>query len=476
MPINSTHPEYDEYAPIWEMCDDFYAGAAAVKGKGDKYLPRLEEQTEGSYQTYLTRTSFFGALGRTVNGMAGSVMREPPAVNLPGQIEYAVKDATGKGQTLNEVLLAVLIGVLKTNRMGLMVDIPAGADSPVIVMYAGENIVNWAEDGSYVILQEKLFEADPEDKYSRVEVTQYRELTLDALGRYVVNIWREDPATKKAGQKSTWRIENTYTPTKRGKPFDYIPFIFVSDMGTAACISKPPLYDLAEENLAHYLKSADYCHGLHFTGLPTFFVTGVPADSKTKIRVGAEVALMLPNPNARAGFAEFNGQGLNGLKEALIEHEGKMAALGARLIEQNRRGQVQTAESARIAQSGEVAVMTSVITSAEEAVEKALRIMAEWKFADPNEVLLKLNRDLVETHLDANSLIALLQSVQAGRISHQTYWERLKDGGYTDPGQTFVGEVDAIKTQFNAIPLDQTAAAKPLQVGTGANNIPGSVK
>lgn len=475
MPINSTHPEYDVYAPLWEMCEDFYDGASAVKAKGSKYLPRLEEQSEQSYHSYLTRTAFFGAVGRTVTGMAGSVMREPPAVQLPDQLKYAINDATGKGQTLNETLLSLLIGVLKKNRMGVMVDIPADAADPVMVIYEGASIVNWADDGSYVILKEKLFEPDPDDRFCRVEITQYRELTFDALGRYVVNIWREDPTTKKPGQRSTWVVVESYLPERRGRPFTKIPFIFVSDMGTDTRVSKPPLYDLVEENLAHYLKSADYCHGLHFTGLPTFYVTGVPAGSKS-IRVGSEVALLLPNPNARAGFAEFNGQGLNGLKEALSEHEGKMAALGARLIEQNRRGQVQTAESARIQQSGEVAVMSSVITSVEEAVTQALKIMAEWKFVSPEQVFLKLNRDLVENRLDANTLIALLQAVQAGRMSHQTYWELLKDGGYTEPGGTFTGEVEAIKNQYNAIPLDQTSASKPLQVGIGAANIPGSVK
>ena len=299
MPIYSTHPEYDKYAPIWEMCEDFYDGAAAVKKAGDRYLPRLEEQSQSSYDSYLTRTSFFGAVGRTVAGMAGSVMREAPAVTLPSQIEYAVANATGKGQTLNEVLLSLLIGTLKTNRMGLMVDIPEGGDQPTMVLYDSDDIVNWAEDGSFVVLKEEIYVPDPKDKYSRVEVTQYRELTFDEAGRYVVNLWREDPKTKKAGQKSDWRIVHTFTPQRRGKSLGKLPFVFISDAGTDPCVSKPALYDLVEENLAHYLKSADYCHGLHFTGLPTFFVTGIPADAKLKIRVGAETALVLPNPNAR---------------------------------------------------------------------------------------------------------------------------------------------------------------------------------
>jgi hypothetical protein len=61
-------------------------------------------------------------------------------------------------------------------------------------------------------------------------------------------------------------------------------------------------------------------------------------------------------------------------------------------------------------------------------------------------------------------------------MSHNNYYRLLENGGFTDPGTTFETEVESIKTQYNAIPLDQAAAKKPLQVGSAPNDIPGSVK
>lgn len=485
MPIDTTHPEYDRYQDQWITCEDFYEGAVAVKAKGSDYLPRLEEQSDASYHAYKLRASFFGAVGRTVDGMAGSVMRESPAVTLPDKLKYVLFDATGKGQTLNEVLLLLLKQVLKTNRIGLLVDVAPEGGNPVMVPYTGSAIVNWGDDDgrtlgggrgagpSFVVLREVLYIPDPDDRYQLLEIEQYREMVM-VDGIYTVNLWRREPKLNGVPNvNGKWMIAASFVPLQRGVPLNYIPFTFISDMGTDATVAKPLLYDLVQENLGHYLKSADYCHGLHFTGLPTFYVTGVP-DTKEKIRVGAETALVLPNPNARAGFAEFNGQGLDGLKQALTEHEGRMAALGARLIEQNRKGQNLTAESARIQQAGEVAVLASIINSVEEGVLKALYTMADWVFVPVDEIKLHMNRELVDARIDANTMIALLQAVQAGRMSHQTYFDLIHDAGYTQPGRKFEEEVEAIKSQFNAIPLDITAAKKPLQVSNAPNAMPGS--
>ncbi len=46
MPVNSTHPDYDSFASVWQRARDVIAGEDAVKLAGERYLPRLESQTE----------------------------------------------------------------------------------------------------------------------------------------------------------------------------------------------------------------------------------------------------------------------------------------------------------------------------------------------------------------------------------------------------------------------------------------------
>jgi hypothetical protein len=77
----------------------------------------------------------------------------------------------------------------------------------------------------------------------------------------------------------------------------------------------PPILDLVNLNLAHYLINADYQHGCHFTGLPTPVVSGYEAKENEKLYIGSAVAWVFPNPEAKATYLEFTGQGLGALGE-----------------------------------------------------------------------------------------------------------------------------------------------------------------
>jgi hypothetical protein len=65
MPVNSTHPEYDAAAPEWARARDVLAGEDAVKAGGEKYLPRLDAQSDEEFAAYVKRASYFNASART---------------------------------------------------------------------------------------------------------------------------------------------------------------------------------------------------------------------------------------------------------------------------------------------------------------------------------------------------------------------------------------------------------------------------
>ena len=45
MPVNSTHAEYESGAAQWSRARDVLAGEDAVKAAGERYLPRLDSQS-----------------------------------------------------------------------------------------------------------------------------------------------------------------------------------------------------------------------------------------------------------------------------------------------------------------------------------------------------------------------------------------------------------------------------------------------
>ena len=65
MPVNSTHPDYDAAATEWARARDVLAGEDAVKAGGEKYLPRLDSQTDEEFSAYVKRASYFNASART---------------------------------------------------------------------------------------------------------------------------------------------------------------------------------------------------------------------------------------------------------------------------------------------------------------------------------------------------------------------------------------------------------------------------
>src|SRR5512137_65047 len=83
MPVNSTHPDYDAAATVWSRARDVLAGEDAVKAGGEKYLPRLDCQTDEEFAAYVKRASFFNASARTSEAYLGLMFRRPPFVKLP---------------------------------------------------------------------------------------------------------------------------------------------------------------------------------------------------------------------------------------------------------------------------------------------------------------------------------------------------------------------------------------------------------
>ena len=121
MPIDTKHPEYLEFYPLWEKCEDFVEGEEAVKRAGETYLPRLSGQTANKYENYKQRAVFYAAAARTVAGLVGSIFRKAPVVSLPKQLEYLRTNATGTGMSLTEVAPANCMKSMVTRWVQLLI-------------------------------------------------------------------------------------------------------------------------------------------------------------------------------------------------------------------------------------------------------------------------------------------------------------------------------------------------------------------
>ena len=105
-------------------------------------------------------------------------------------------------------------------------------------------------------------------------------------------------------------------------------------------------------------------HALHWSALPTPWVSGATSDDPLKI--GGSDAWQLP-ADATAGFLEFTGAGTGQMLEMIQHYETQMAAIGARLLARPTAG-AEAAETVRLKSLADTSLL---VLAAVECVERA---------------------------------------------------------------------------------------------------------
>ncbi len=457
MRVETTHPSYDENLPAWLRARDVLAGEDAVKAGRVRYLPRLDSQTDDEYAAYKERASFLNATARTADGFVGLIFRREPTFKIPetttgvGQALAAfLDDANMLGNSLQAYAKDVVREVMTVGRAGSLVDWEDEVEQRAYaVLYRVEQIINWRTqrvNGRNVLALVVLHEMTSEnsDDFSVNQTEQFRVMRLvkDANGSdwvFQVEIWvLQDGQSKRS--KKQWVKAETRIPLRLGKPLSLIPFVFHGPRNCQECIDKLPLADIIAVNLDHYRLNADYKHGLHFTALPTAWVSGF--DKASELRIGSSTAWVAETPGATAGFLEFTGQGLTTFERAMDRDERLMAVLGSRMLEPQKRA-VETADAIELRQSGENSVLSAVSLSVSDSITQILRWVYWWNSTDEiidalgdERVMAQLNLDFTTRGIGSNELTAIVSAWQAGAISRESMFELFRRGEVLPAGRT----------------------------------------
>lgn len=475
--VTTHHPAYDKFAPKWERCRHVVAGQDEVHKAKTAYLPRLKDQTEEDYSAYVKRAGFYNATWRTISGLLGMMFRKEPTMDVPAGIESYLDDITMSGMSFGTFCRNVADEVLEVGRVGVMVDHPpvdAKPDSltvdtatklglrPTMQIYTAETIINWKHRRvnnrhvlSLVVLEESVTEA--EDEFTDKPKKQYRVLDLvdvkDASGNlsaaYRMRLFESKDGSDK-------QIGADFYPTMSGQRLQYIPFAIVGVDGLDSAPDEPPLIDLVDLNLSHYRTNADYEHGCHFTGLPTAVVSGYQKDDPSeKLYIGSQSAWVFPDPNAKAEYLEFTGQGLGALKDMLDRKEQQMAVLGARMLAAEKK-QAETATTAAIHRTGENSILSSIAIAISESMKWALGVFSQWS-AQPGKVVFEINRDFLPAMMDAATLTALMSAWQAGGISEPELFDLLQRADLIDSTKS----IEDHQAEIDAAPPPAPEPVKP---------------
>ena len=465
MPVNAKSKKYSRFLEQWQRCRDVLSGQDAIHAAGTKYLPMLKEQSQEEYLAYVKRTTFYNATFRTVAGLRGMLLEKEPVIEVAESVRSMLEDVTLSGSSFLLFLTEVIYQVLGISRAGILVDypevsenyVPTQADArrlklqPMMQLYRAESIINWRcgyvgaiYTLTMVVLEETELTAKDEFEYE--ERTVYRVLDLPN-GVYRVRKFYIDPVSKKDVQ-----IGDDLFPKMGNQSLGYIPFTFIGPDGAQPEPEEPQLIDLVDLNLSHYRTVADREHGAHFCGLPTPWVAGYtattgPDGTPEKLYIGSSKAWIFPDPNAKAGYLEFTGQGLSALAELQKDKEKQMAILGARMLEEQTRAK-ESPESQQIKRKGEESMLAATADSISEVMTLVMRWFSAWAGADPNQASVKINKEFYLTGMAPAMLQALVGGWQNGAYSDQVLFYNLQRGEVIPADLT----LEKMQEQINSAP------------------------
>lgn len=462
MPIDTKHEQYEQYAEKWQRARDASAGQYAVHKQSTLYLPKLADQTTEEYNAFKLRTSFFPATGRTLDGLVGMIMRKPVMVEQNG-IDELIDDIDLAGNSLSSFTQTILREVMEVYRFGVLVEYPNTngvgktlADKqrlnerPYATMYKTETIINWEEKRinnkmqPVLIVLEESYDAS-DDEYEPDLKPQLRELRLEQGNNgyyYLQRVWRK----VETGGKSGWSQEgDDIIPLMNNAPLNFIPFYAFGSDENKLEIKDSVILPLADLNLAHYRVTADYENGCHFTGLPMLFLSGITLDENETVSIGSQKAVVTANEGADGKYIEFIGQGLTALENNLERKEKQMAAIGARMLEQQKSG-VESEGAMQMRANGENSVLASIAMLVGDQLSNMLQFMAKW-YGVASEVTVKLNTDYMPVSMTAQELTALVGAYQGGAISKETLFYNLKRGEVIAEDVDYDMEQDRIESQ-----------------------------
>lgn len=462
MAVNAVHKQYADMQEKWKKCRVVVEGEDAVKAAGSLFLPMLSGQSGGEYAAYKMRALFYGATGRTLDGLLGAIFRREPVLTpAEGRVTEELKSVTQDYLTARDFATEAVFEVLALGRFGILVDAPQGGGTPYLAPYTAESIINWQTEATEtgqkltrVVLEEK-YTTEGSDEFMPKDEIQYRVLEIvDSKYQQRVfrksNVGTEDEGFVEISELTVW-------PTVAGAALDTIPFYFINPFNQSTTVFNPPLLSLVNVNLSHYRSSADLEHGRHFTGLPTAWVAGFT--SNTLLHIGSSIAWVSEDPNAKAGFLEFTGQGLQSLENALKEKQDMMAVLGARMLEDPKKA-VEAADTLETRYRGENSVLSTVSNTVSMVLSKVFTQLLAWRGVK-KDVVYTLNKDFISSRLSFQEVQALMAAWQSGGMSWDVLFFNFQRGELYPEDMTKEEEANRIGTAPPPMAL-----GKP-QPGTG---------
>ena len=447
--VRKRSPAVEEAALDWPMLDALLGGTRAMRMAGRQMLPQWPNEDRLSYEQRLATATLFPAYQRTVDVLAAKPFSKPVVIgeSVPSRLREWSEDIDLQGRNLHVFAADIVEEALSHGISGILVEYPraqgirtqadeaAAGIRPYWVQIHPKQLLGWKAgrlNGVWQFTQLRLLES------VTVEDGMFGERSIEQVRVLVpggYQLWRANSEGRE------WYLFEEGTTT-----LPVIPFVPVYSQRDGFMKWRPPLLDLAFQNVKHWQSQSDQDTILHVARVPILFGRGLPDD--TQITVGASSAIKSTAPDADLKFVEHSGNAIGAGKESLLALEDQMRQTGAELLVIKPGGMSDT-QTLADNESGRCALQR-LVEDAEDALEMALELTAQW-VGESTGGDIEIFDDFGAATLAEASADLLLRANTAGKISDETLFEELKRRSLIGSERTWEDEQERISGQGPAL-------------------------
>jgi hypothetical protein len=393
-----------------------------------------------AWSTRVRRSILSPFTTRLIENAAGAVLRRPVQIEGPRYWSRFSRNVDGIGSSVNEFARRLLVSALTYGHSNVLVDYPdnsadrtllderLAARRPYFNHVRAARVLGWRQSSdlpSSPLSQVRIHEyvREPNGKYGERIVDQAR----------IIEPGRSRTVKKKDDHDQSLIISPTAIPPEahpaglqesKWQEFSLpiIPLVpmYTNRVGTLR--SAPLLSDIANINIAHYQRQADFLHALHIAAMPMLVLEGWrDAESTTK---GVNYALGM-DPGNKAYYVQSDASSFDAQANALLMLETQMSNLGVTKL----LGQKFVAESAdakRIDQAQANSVLSIISMELESCLQQCFNIAALYLSISPPTIT--ISRDFDYRILIGQDISVIGDLTKQGLMSPEAFVQVMQGG------------------------------------------------
>ena len=152
----------------------------------------------------------------------------------------------------------------------------------------------------------------------------YEQIRVLTPGRYTVYRYRD--ADEQTNRAAGWYVVEGGTTS-----LDEVPLATVYSNRIATLVSKPPMVEVAELNIAYAQRFCDYHHSIHVGAQPILCLKGFDPENNSDLGLSVNTAVLLP-PDGDAMYVEPTSDAYDAQLKCLQTLEEQIRSLGVSVL------------------------------------------------------------------------------------------------------------------------------------------------